>query len=429
MEYLISQEEQLKFLEIFTGASPVNNKLSGTTCRDLFLKFGLPLSQLKEIWDLSDIDGDGSLDFDEFSVAMKLVSLLLTKQYYQLPKTLPDSLIPISKKNHSSNILSTRSFTPITTTEQRPQKESYSSRPFYSAFVQSTNGKDTISYIELSRLLKNSNIISDHILDTWNLVNIRNQDQINFLQFSALMQILDSSRKTGIIPTSLSEKDRIDIYDSLQQQPKSHEGPLVKDASNTKLSTLSLNYSKGSSLADSYINRMRSQSPATTSAKNTSFTSKSPLATSREIDFNENRSNSISEGISKSSFETGTRAVSYSQPPKLDKHNPYSFGNKADPKEHAILDQELEKFRDFVLSRKNANDELLKGLKANGSELVANSNSDSHAPDLFEDPFSSSSLSSKSIDEVLNFQISQLDYITNLMETEHQKFLSLIDQL
>lgn len=61
------------------------------------VKSKLPNSVLGKIWKLSDIDHDGSLDADEFALAMYLIEIKLND--YELPSVLPDHLIPPSKRD------------------------------------------------------------------------------------------------------------------------------------------------------------------------------------------------------------------------------------------------------------------------------------------------------------------------------------------
>lgn len=60
------------------------------------MKSQLPFDVLGNIWGLADIDNDGSLDVDEFAVAMHLCHKCM--QGETLPKVLTPSLIPPSKR-------------------------------------------------------------------------------------------------------------------------------------------------------------------------------------------------------------------------------------------------------------------------------------------------------------------------------------------
>ncbi|CAG8746791.1 3772_t:CDS:2, partial [Dentiscutata erythropus] len=94
----ISDIERQQYFQIFSklGPSP-SGYLSGTQAKNWLLNSTLPVPWLEKIWDLCDIDKDGQLDFDEFTVTCKLVNDLLARVYMDVPSSLPSHLIPKSK--------------------------------------------------------------------------------------------------------------------------------------------------------------------------------------------------------------------------------------------------------------------------------------------------------------------------------------------
>ncbi|XP_073989112.1 putative achaete scute target 1 isoform X2 [Rhodnius prolixus] len=92
----IVNKVRYKFDSIFESLSPVNGKISGEAAKSEMVKSKLPKPVLGKIWKLSDIDKDGFLDCDEFALAMHLISVKLDG--HDLPATLPDHLIPPSKR-------------------------------------------------------------------------------------------------------------------------------------------------------------------------------------------------------------------------------------------------------------------------------------------------------------------------------------------
>ena len=60
------------------------------------VKSKLPNNVLGKIWKLSDVDKDGMLDADEFSLAMHLLNVKLDG--HDLPGELPKHLMPPSKR-------------------------------------------------------------------------------------------------------------------------------------------------------------------------------------------------------------------------------------------------------------------------------------------------------------------------------------------
>lgn len=94
-EWVVTRE-RYKYDEQFEQLSPVDGKVSGRIAKEHMLKSKLPNSVLGKIWKLADVDKDGQLDADEFSLANYLINLKL--EGHELPAELPKHLIPPSKK-------------------------------------------------------------------------------------------------------------------------------------------------------------------------------------------------------------------------------------------------------------------------------------------------------------------------------------------
>ncbi|XP_040080451.1 intersectin-2 isoform X1 [Oryx dammah] len=90
--WAITSEERTKHDKQFDNLKPLGGYITGDQARTFFLQSGLPAPVLAEIWALSDLNKDGKMDQQEFSIAMKLIKLKLQGQ--QLPVVLP----PIMKQ-------------------------------------------------------------------------------------------------------------------------------------------------------------------------------------------------------------------------------------------------------------------------------------------------------------------------------------------
>ncbi|XP_032149856.1 intersectin-2 isoform X6 [Sapajus apella] len=90
--WAITSEERTKHDRQFDNLKPSGGYITGDQARNFFLQSGLPAPVLAEIWTLSDLNKDGKMDQQEFSIAMKLIKLKLQGQ--QLPVVLP----PIMKQ-------------------------------------------------------------------------------------------------------------------------------------------------------------------------------------------------------------------------------------------------------------------------------------------------------------------------------------------
>ncbi|XP_043841584.1 intersectin-2 isoform X5 [Dromiciops gliroides] len=90
--WVITSEERTKHDKQFDSLRPAGGHITGDQARGFFLQSGLPAPVLAEIWTLSDLNKDGKMDQQEFSIAMKLIKLTLQGQ------RLPPSLPPVMKQ-------------------------------------------------------------------------------------------------------------------------------------------------------------------------------------------------------------------------------------------------------------------------------------------------------------------------------------------
>lgn len=93
----LEDSEIKKYWEIFQGLKPVDNKVTGDKVAPVLKNSRLANPQLSKIWELSDIDNDGKLDFEEFCITMRLIFDLVNGSIKDVPSELPSWLIPASK--------------------------------------------------------------------------------------------------------------------------------------------------------------------------------------------------------------------------------------------------------------------------------------------------------------------------------------------
>jgi len=81
----------------FENLGPEGGYLATEKARDVLVRTGLEKDQLRQIWNLSDIDRDGLFDHDEYVVAMFLCDAVIQKGR-PIPSELPTSVIPPRKR-------------------------------------------------------------------------------------------------------------------------------------------------------------------------------------------------------------------------------------------------------------------------------------------------------------------------------------------
>ena len=91
------EESAERLLASFEALGPEGGYLSTQNARNVLMKTGLSKDQLRQIWNLSDMDRDGLFDHDEYVVAMFLCDAVIQKGR-PIPAELPASVIPPNKR-------------------------------------------------------------------------------------------------------------------------------------------------------------------------------------------------------------------------------------------------------------------------------------------------------------------------------------------
>jgi len=111
VHYWALAESAVRLWDSFQALKPQGGYLSPQTARDVLMKTGLAKEQLRQIWNLSDIDRDGFFDHEEYVVAMFLCDAVIQKGR-PIPSELPPSVVPpgkrsiLAERNRNANLLS-----------------------------------------------------------------------------------------------------------------------------------------------------------------------------------------------------------------------------------------------------------------------------------------------------------------------------------
>ncbi|KAI9321458.1 P-loop containing nucleoside triphosphate hydrolase protein [Dichotomocladium elegans] len=90
-----SSVDKTSYIPTFQGLRPREGRVNGGTIKPILMDSGLPNDILAQIWRLADLDGDGYMDLDEFSIAMHLIKA--AKNGARLPEKLPSTMLPQRK--------------------------------------------------------------------------------------------------------------------------------------------------------------------------------------------------------------------------------------------------------------------------------------------------------------------------------------------
>ncbi|KAM7379584.1 hypothetical protein PAMP_005130 [Pampus punctatissimus] len=250
-QWAIRPDEKGKFEAIFESLSPVNGLLTGDKVKPVLINSKLPLDVLGKIWDLSDVDKDGQLDKDEFTVVMHLVYRAMENE--PVPTTLPASLIPPSKRKKSGVALpgavavlpamsgltagsaplkETRNTPPLgsatplsTTTISLSPKHSFksSSQPAVNWVVPvadreryddifkktDTDNDGLVTGTEVIEIFMQSSLSQTMLAQIWGLADTKQTGKLTREQFSLAMYLIQQKVVKGMDPPSTLTPDMI----------------------------------------------------------------------------------------------------------------------------------------------------------------------------------------------------------------------------
>ncbi|XBW38750.1 hypothetical protein QEN19_004337 [Hanseniaspora menglaensis] len=124
----LEQFEIKKYWQIFSGILKQNNtpkdtRLSYDLVKPILFNSKLDSSILNKIWNLSDIDDDDCLDFEEFVICMRLLFDMVNKSIDIIPDQLPEWLVPGSKVDLLKKKLSNQNDSQLSLKEHAPVSE------------------------------------------------------------------------------------------------------------------------------------------------------------------------------------------------------------------------------------------------------------------------------------------------------------------
>ncbi|EPY52947.1 actin cortical patch component End3 [Schizosaccharomyces cryophilus OY26] len=207
-------QEKNKFWEIFRSLHPEGGYVSGEKACSILQSSRLGNDKLAKLWDLVDIDEDGQLDFDEFSIAMKITFNIINGIYHDVPPEIPDELVPPSKQHLIAAREALQGSDEVNVASQEiddPEddilKDGFdwymppSDRMRYTDVYSSHSDKyGAVSYNSFAPVYEHLGIPRSQIMKAWNLVNPQKAETIDKDQCLVFLHILTQRSQGFRIP-------------------------------------------------------------------------------------------------------------------------------------------------------------------------------------------------------------------------------------
>ncbi|ANB15411.1 Ede1p [Sugiyamaella lignohabitans] len=229
---VLNPADRQRFIQLFQRNAP-NGYLDGEAAKAIFTKANLPNDTLGQIWTLADSQSRGSLDQNEFIIAMHLIQSIRTGSLARVPTSVPSGLIESIARPSSNNSFRSASGQPQPQAQTirlvQPQYTggsvssgvdrqspiirgppsdwtiSSQEKARYDGLFDSLDKQNTgrIGADEVVPFLKMSKLSEDTLAQVWDLADIQNTGVFSKTEFAVAMYLVQQKLAGRELPSTL----------------------------------------------------------------------------------------------------------------------------------------------------------------------------------------------------------------------------------
>ncbi|CAH8871195.1 unnamed protein product [Trichobilharzia szidati] len=221
--WFITTDDRVKHDAQFQFLKPVSGYITGEQAKAFFMKSGLSVMVLGQIWSLADMDMDGKMDKKEFSIAMFLIKKAL--EGTPLPLTLPLglkndpqpafvmsgstlalSLVTNSGQNGLSSVSSSNGHdSNFSSTAYQDWVISQNNRPRYRLLFNQhdRNKRGFLTGVEARSILLQYGLSNPVLAHIWNLADLDKDGNLNCDEFCIAIFLIEKALSGSQLPSTL----------------------------------------------------------------------------------------------------------------------------------------------------------------------------------------------------------------------------------
>eukprot|EP01135_Chromosphaera_perkinsii_P006897 Nk52_evm52s621 gene=Nk52_evmTU52s621 len=193
-QWIVTPMDRSRHERQFYQLNPVGGKLTGDKARAHFMQYSIPVDILRKIWNLSDLDVDGKLDVNEFTIAMHLIEARL--KGVTIPSVLPQSMLPAGGSNRYSSSASAKTDVwAMSNGDKLKYKQMFNKHD--------TRRMGSLDGVAARNVFLQSGLDKTVLAQVWNLADVDKDGKLSSEEFCIGMHFINIAKSGTALPATL----------------------------------------------------------------------------------------------------------------------------------------------------------------------------------------------------------------------------------